>query len=71
MSRKVLLATMLALALMPLAAAHSCQPGVWSVDPNHAPPVICNLLVCWGPPHACRGDVPPLLGDPAGLPLLP
>lgn len=68
---KILLATLLAVGLMPLAAAHQCEEGVYSVDPRHGLTLICNLLVCIHVPHTCLGSVNGLLADPAGLPLLP
>lgn len=67
---KILFAAAVALGLAPLADAHTCQPGVYSVDPNHQMIIICNLLICWGPPHTC---VPRMadLGDALGNALLP
>ena len=71
---KLLLATLLAVGLMPLAEAHECQPRVYSVDPSHRIPVLCNLLVCVYVPHACMGSIQDVrLADPAATaaPLLP
>ena len=73
-STKVLLAAVVVAGLLPLAEAHTCQPGVYSVDPAHRIILICNLLVCWGPPHTCVPRIADgLLADPLAplAPLLP
>lgn len=81
MTRATLLKTGLALlfavGLTPLAAAHECQPGVYSVDPGHRIPVLCNLLVCVYASHVCfpppASDfaAPELVAGAAGALVLP
>lgn len=65
---KLLLALVVVAGLSPLADAHTCQPGVYSVDPNHGPALICNLAVCIRMPHVC---VPRFADTDDAAPLLP
>ena len=64
-SLKVGLAVFFVLAMSPLGQAHECQPGVYSVDPNHRV-YICNDFACVVSRHVC---VPRLEADTAGVTL--
>lgn len=71
MTRATLLKTGLALlfavGLSPLADAHTCQPGVYSVDPAHRVPVYCDMFLCIYAQHVCY---PPITADVAAPELL-